>query len=81
MSGIFNASVFNNAAFNTVASQPASSTPQVLPISVGGAGWANPKLSSLTRTWNLPGVREILEKEDELIIETIAMAVINETIH
>lgn len=59
---------------------PPSDTSQ-LPVSGGGAGWANPKLSSLTHTWNLPGVREVLQKEDELIIDTILMAVVNETLH
>lgn len=50
-------------------------------MSGGGSGWANPKLSSLTRTWNLPGMRSVIEKEDELIVDTILMAVVNETLH
>lgn len=59
---------------------PPPPSQDVVAVSGGGAGWANPKLSSLTKTRNLPGVHEFIAKEDDLIIETVMLAIINETL-
>lgn len=57
---------------------PQSPTPQNMG---GGTGLVDPRYSSLTRTWHMPGMRDIIERDDQEILEVIMIAVTKGLLH
>lgn len=60
---------------------PIPPTPQIPPNMGGGTGFIDPRVTSLMRTRHMPGMREIIEKDDEIILEVIVMAVTKDMLH
>lgn len=47
----------------------------------GGSGFLGPRYSSLTRTMMFPGMKEIIEADDEIVLRTIIQAVTKGMLH
>jgi hypothetical protein len=57
--------------------------PPIFPVTGGGApgGYPGLKVSSLVRTWDMPGMRQIIEADDEIVLKVIMEAVTNGRLH
>lgn len=60
---------------------PIPPIPPIPPNMGGGTGFIDSRITSLMRTRHMPGMREIIEKDDEIILEVIVMAVTKDMLH
>lgn len=47
----------------------------------GGGGALDPRWTSLTKAKYFPGIREMIEKDDQLILDVILMAITKDILH
>lgn len=60
---------------------PPPPPPAALLTPSGGGGLISPRYTSLTKTWDFPVVREIIEADDEMILKVIMDAVTKGRLH
>lgn len=73
-------SISGKAATTVVTSSSVTPAPRAA-VQVGAGGALNPRYNPFTKTHELPGMREIIEADDEQVLRVLMEAVVKDKIH